>query len=221
METKKRPRSVLVGAFTLLDALIRHQGEAGLTQLANSCSLPKATAHRLLEQLTELEVVQRSENRYRVGAQAFRLGQSWQPYPRLLELARGRLRELAAATRASSVLAVPCDGRILIAAASLIRPEHDLLLRPGSTVPQRIGRFSPVWQAEHGLVVAEASVRLPTGGTVGSIATVIAVPRSPGAVSDAVARTARTLSAALVNQSATDDRDRRNSILSRQGGSNP
>ncbi|AUI62077.1 helix-turn-helix domain-containing protein [Amycolatopsis sp. BJA-103] len=217
METKKRPRSVLVGAFTLLDALIRHQGEAGLTQLANSCSLPKATVHRLLEQLTELEVVERSENRYRVGVQAFRLGQSWQPYPRLLELARGQLRGLAAATRASSVLAVPCDGRILIAAASLIRPEHDLLLRPGSTVPQRTGRFSPDWQAEHGLVVTEASVRLPTGGTVGSIAAVIAVPRPPGGVSDAVARTARTLSAALVNQPTQDDRDRRNPLLSRQG----
>ncbi|WP_083255006.1 helix-turn-helix domain-containing protein [Amycolatopsis orientalis] len=199
MDTKKRPRSVLEGAFTLLDALVRHQGEAGLTQLANSCSLPKSTAHRLLEQLTELEVVNRSENRYRVGVRAFRLGQSWQPYPRLLELACSRLPRLAAATRASSVLAVPCDGHILIAAASLTRPEHELLLRPGSTVPQHIGRFSPGWQAAHGLVVTEAPIRVPTGETVGSIAA--AAPRSSAALTEAVAHTARALGAALVTQS--------------------
>ncbi|RSM60709.1 transcriptional regulator, IclR family protein [Amycolatopsis sp. WAC 01376] len=203
METGRRPRSVLEGAFTLLDALVRHQGEAGLTQLANSCSIPKATAHRLLEQLTELEVVQRSENRYRVGAQAFRLGQSWQPYPRLLELARGELRRLAVATRASSVLAVPCDGRILIAAASLIRPEDGILLRPGSTVPQRTGHFCPVWQAEHGLVAVEAPILLPTGETVGSVAAVTAPAASPGAVPDTVARAARTIGAALVNRVET------------------
>ncbi|MFI0802793.1 helix-turn-helix domain-containing protein [Amycolatopsis lurida] len=199
VETKRRPRSVLEGAFTLLDALVRHQGEAGLTQLANSCSLPKSTAYRLLEQLTALEVVQRSENRYRVGAQAFRLGQSWQPYPRLLELARGELRRLAAATRASSVLAVPCDGRILIAAASLTRAEDGVLLRPGSTVPQRTGRFCPRWQAEHELVAVEASVRLPTGRTVGSIATVLTLPQSSVTMSDTVARAARTLGAALAD----------------------
>ena len=198
METGKRPRSVLDGAFTLLDALVRHKGEAGLTQLANSCSMPKSTAHRLLEQLTALEVVQRSENRYRVGAQAFRLGQSWQPYPRLLDLARGQLRLLFAATRASSVFAVPCDGAILIA-AGLTLPEHDLLLRPGMMIPQRTGRFSPGWQAKHGLVLIEAPVRLPTGEALGSIATAIEPSRAAAAVSDAVARTARTLGAALVH----------------------
>ncbi|MFJ8912778.1 helix-turn-helix domain-containing protein [Amycolatopsis sp. NPDC102389] len=203
METKRRPRSVLEGAFTLLDALVRHQGEAGLTQLANSCSLPKATAHRLLEQLTELEVVQRSENRYRVGAQAFRLGQSWQPYPRLLDLARGELRRLTAATRASSVLAVPCDGHLLIAAASLARPEDHLLFRPGSTVPRRIGRFCPVWQAEHELVAVEAAVRLPTGRAVGSIAAVLAPAQPPAALSEPVGRTARTLGAALVRKTGS------------------
>ncbi|EME62758.1 hypothetical protein H074_07601 [Amycolatopsis decaplanina DSM 44594] len=149
--------------------------------------------------MTELEVVQRSENRYRVGAQAFRLGQSWQPYPRLLELARGELRRLAATTRASSVLAVPCDGHILIAAASLTRPQDSLLLRPGSTVPQRTGRFCPTWQTEHELVAIEAAIRLPTGQAVGSIAAVTAPPQSPVAISDTVARAARTLSAALAN----------------------
>jgi predicted transcriptional regulator len=198
MENGKRPRSVLGGAFALLDALIRHKGEAGLTQLASSCSMPKSTAHRLLEQLTALEVVQRSENRYRVGAQAFRLGQSWQPYPRLLELARSRLRWLSAATRASSVFAVPCDGDLLIA-AGLTLPEHDLLLRPGTTVPQHTGRFSPGWQAKHGLVVSEAPVRLPTGERLGSIAVAIDVRQPSGAVPEAVSRAARTLSMALVH----------------------
>ncbi|MGW4826341.1 helix-turn-helix domain-containing protein [Amycolatopsis japonica] len=199
MREKERARSVLAGAFTLLDALVRHQGEAGLTQLANSCSIPKSTAHRLLVQLTELDVVQRNENRYRVGTQAFRLGQSWRPYPRLLELAGTQLRWLSKATQASSVLAVPCDDHILIAAASLTTMKHDTLLRPGATVPQRAGHFSPTWQEKHGLIVTEASIRLPTGATVGKIAAAITVPPLPRMVSDAVVRTARVLSAALVN----------------------
>lgn len=198
VETKKS-RSVLEGAFTLLDALARHRGDAGLTQLAHSCSLPKATVHRLLDQLTELEVVQRSENRYRIGAQAFRLGQSWQPYPRLLDFARHRLRLLATTTRASSVLAVPCDGRILIAAACLTQLEHEHLLRPGATVPQRIGHFSPGWQTEHGLTIAEAAIRLPTGETLGAIAAVLPPHRRLNSLSAAVDLAARAVSAALVS----------------------
>ncbi|WP_370942709.1 helix-turn-helix domain-containing protein [Amycolatopsis sp. cg5] len=194
MKTKK-PRTVLEGAFTLLDALVRLRGEAGLTQLANSCSIPKATVHRLLEQLTELEVVQRTESRYRIGAQAFRLGQSWQPYPRLLDLARHRLRLLATATHASSVLAVPCDGHLLIAAAILTRAEHERLLRPGATVPRQTGRFSPGWQAEHELTVTEAPVRLPTGEVLGVIAATLPPERGLGAVEHA----ARAISVALVS----------------------
>ncbi|WP_167369671.1 helix-turn-helix domain-containing protein [Amycolatopsis orientalis] len=180
-----------------MDALVRHQGEAGLTQLANSCSLPKATTHRLLEQLTELEVVRRRENRYSIGAQAFRLGQAWQPYPRLLELARNHLQWLTRATRASAVLAVACDSRILIAAASLAESRHETLLRPGSTVPQRTGRFSAAWQAEHGLVVTEAPIRVPTGETIASIAVATAGSAKPGSMAETVGRAAHTLSAAL------------------------
>ncbi|MEU3627599.1 transcriptional regulator, IclR family protein [Amycolatopsis coloradensis] len=116
----------------------------------------------------------------------------------MLELARGQLRWLSAAARASSLFAMPCDGDILVA-ASLTLPEHDLLLRPGTTVPQCTGRLSPGWQVKHGLVVAEAPVRLPTGEKLGSIAAVIAVRQPSGAVSEAVARTARILSAALVH----------------------
>jgi DNA-binding IclR family transcriptional regulator len=192
-------RGVLEGAFTLLDELIRHQGEAGLTQLAKACSIPKATAHRLLDQLTELEVVQRTENRYRIGARAFQLGQAWQPYPRLLDLVRRPLRVLATTTQASAVLAVPCENHILIAAASLTRPEHVFLLRPGSVMPQDVAacQISPQWLMEHGLAVRAAPVRLPTGDTIGSIAAVVPPQRKPTTVSEAVGQTARAISTAL------------------------
>ncbi|MFE5564845.1 helix-turn-helix domain-containing protein [Amycolatopsis japonica] len=180
-----------------MDALARHQGEAGLTQLADSCSLPKATTHRLLEQLTELGVVRRRENRYGIGAQAFRIGQAWQPYPRLLELAGSHLQRLARATRASALLAVSCDSHLLIAAASLTEPRHETLLRPGSTVPQRTGRFSAAWQAEHGLVVTEAPIWVPSGETIGSLAVATAGAAKPYSMAETVARAAHTFSAAL------------------------
>ncbi|MEV0505303.1 helix-turn-helix domain-containing protein, partial [Streptomyces spectabilis] len=47
-------RGVLVGAFALLEALRRRGGEAGLTELALACALPKGRAHRLRDQLGQL-----------------------------------------------------------------------------------------------------------------------------------------------------------------------
>ncbi|ONI79900.1 hypothetical protein ALI144C_24540 [Actinosynnema sp. ALI-1.44] len=63
-------RGVLDGAFLLLEALARF-GEAGPTQLAAATGLPKATTHRLLDQLTGLGAVRREAGRYRIGSRMF------------------------------------------------------------------------------------------------------------------------------------------------------
>jgi len=99
-------RSVLEGAFTLLAAVERAPG-AGLTRLAGESGLPKATAHRLLEQLAALGAVERHAGGYRVGWRMFQLGHDWQPHPGLrsavAEPAR-RLAELTGTTVGTAVL---------------------------------------------------------------------------------------------------------------------
>jgi len=76
-------RGVLEGAFELLEVLARTPAGAGLSELARDAGLPKATTHRLLEQLTGLGAVQRDGQRYSVGSALARIGRSWQPHPAL------------------------------------------------------------------------------------------------------------------------------------------
>ncbi|MDT7566078.1 MAG: IclR family transcriptional regulator, acetate operon repressor, partial [Pseudonocardiales bacterium] len=77
--TSQGGRGVLEGAFELLDVLSRMPSGAGLSGLSRDSGLPKATTHRLLEQLVALGAVQRDGQRYYVGGALARLGRSWQP----------------------------------------------------------------------------------------------------------------------------------------------
>ena len=61
VRAKDRGRGVLEGAFALLEALRQHGDEAGVTELAVACGVPKSTAHRLLEQLVALDRVVKSK----------------------------------------------------------------------------------------------------------------------------------------------------------------
>lgn len=176
-------RSVLAGAFVLLDNLMEH-GELGLSQLATRSDMPKTTVHRLLEQLEDLGAVENARGRYRIGAQMFRLGQMWQPYPNLIQVARQPLRQLSATIRTSTVLAVPRQERDLIAAASVVRAEDVIRLRPGSTVPD-------------GLELVTAPVRSPSNIVLGTVAAVLADGRSATALKEAVGHAARAISTAL------------------------
>lgn len=76
-------RSVLAGAFALLRALGDAGGPAGLSELARRSGLPKASAHRLLAQLTEAGAVERHGERYVMGRLVAVLGGTWRPYPGL------------------------------------------------------------------------------------------------------------------------------------------
>ncbi|MGH4029247.1 IclR family transcriptional regulator [Actinomycetota bacterium Odt1-20B] len=145
-------RGVLEGAFALLDALEETE-EAGLSALATAAGLPKTTAYRLLEQLAELGAVEHRDCRYRVGPRVFRLGQGWQPHPRLRPAAAGPMRRLAAATEATVGLCVLSEGRTL-AAMGIPGMVNELApLRPGATWP---------WTTAAGkLLVATAPPTLP------------------------------------------------------------
>ncbi|CCH31175.1 helix-turn-helix domain-containing protein [Actinosynnema sp. NPDC047251] len=184
MSQTELERGVLGRAFTLLDALVIHPDGAGPTWIAHYCGIPKATTHRLLQQLEALGVVERSEGLYRLGSQVFRLGQAWEPYPHLLAAARRPLHDLAAATRCSAVLTVRCRREDLIAATSIVRPEDVLLLRPGGTVP-------------HDLDFIAGPVLTPTGRQVGVVGAAAPDLRRRDFFGDAVRHAARAVSAAL------------------------
>ncbi|MDX3457911.1 helix-turn-helix domain-containing protein [Streptomyces sp. ME02-8801-2C] len=148
-------RSVLEGAFALLEALER-AGEAGLTRLAAECGLPKTTAYRLLEQLVDLGAVERSRTGYRVGSRMFRLGQAWQPYPGLRSAARGPARRLARATGTSVGVNVLREGRTLVLDWTACETDDALDPQPDGTV-------WPWFTAAGKVLVAGAHPRLPLG----------------------------------------------------------
>ncbi|MFI9230481.1 IclR family transcriptional regulator [Streptomyces rimosus] len=106
-------RGVLAGAFALLSAL-RQAEDAGLTTLASASGLPKTTAYRLLEQLSDLGAVEHRQGRYRIGPHLFRLGQGWQPCPELRPAARRPSRRLASVTGTTVGLAVLHQGQTMI-----------------------------------------------------------------------------------------------------------
>ncbi|GGP33807.1 helix-turn-helix domain-containing protein [Streptomyces melanogenes] len=130
--------------------------EAGLTELAAGAGLPKATAHRLLEQLAAVGGVERRAGRYRMGATMVRLGYSWTPHRRLGQAASLPLRHLAASTGAAVAVAAPVRGRMMIlkglpGAADAVLPH-----RPGVFLP-------PGNAAEVVMAAAERATEPPPG----------------------------------------------------------
>ncbi|WP_433269040.1 helix-turn-helix domain-containing protein [Actinosynnema sp. CS-041913] len=103
-------RGVLDGAFALLDAL-SETGELGLTRLAAETGLPKATAYRLLEQLTAQGVVEKCGRNYHIGLSIPMWSQAWRPHQNLLRVALGPMRSMARLTGATVGLVVPSRSR--------------------------------------------------------------------------------------------------------------
>jgi DNA-binding IclR family transcriptional regulator len=145
---------VLEGAFELLAAVERVEG-AGLTRLSYESGLPKATAHRLLEQLAALGAVERYARGYRIGWRMFQFGQGWQPHPKLRSAAAVPARRLAELTGTAVGTAV-------------LRRHRTLLIEwiPGEGVspPAPTDRSMWPWYTAAGKVCAAApGHRLPPG----------------------------------------------------------
>ncbi|MFH7596133.1 helix-turn-helix domain-containing protein, partial [Streptomyces racemochromogenes] len=181
MTGKSVGRGVLDGAFALLDALRRAGGEAGLTEIAVACGVPKGTAHRLLEQLAALGAVERRGRRYVLGPELFRLGQSWQPYPGLRAAARTPLLRVRMTTGASAVLVVPCDGRALAVASVPGLAEPLVPVRDGMCFPPGTAAGSALTSRERGPFVDREGVvpglccaALPVRGRDGRVVAALA-----------------------------------------------
>ncbi|CAL9308588.1 hypothetical protein SUDANB25_04406 [Streptomyces sp. SudanB25_2051] len=200
---------MLEGAFALLDALRRHGGEAGVTELAAVCGMPKSTAHRLLEQLVALEAVERRGPRYRLGAHLYRLGQAWQPHPGLRAAGRLPLHRLRAATGGSVLLAVMREDRALTVCSVPGRVESLVPVRDGEVFsldtalgkalrgPVRGGAVLDREDVMAGVCCAALPVRSPAGAVVGAVAAVVEAGQRLEVVAGRVAEAALAVTRAL------------------------
>jgi DNA-binding IclR family transcriptional regulator len=88
-------RTVLNGAFAVLESLAAADHGLGLTDLARTSGLAKSSAYRLAEQLVHLGAVQRVARRYYVGPKVGHIGRSWHPDPLLRQAGQGPVHTLA------------------------------------------------------------------------------------------------------------------------------
>ena len=99
-------RSVLHGAFAVLDALAHADDGLGLTALARASGLAKTSTYRLVQQLVALGAAQCIERRYYVGPRIDRIGQRWQPDPLLRQAAQAPVHNLAVQSHATASLRI-------------------------------------------------------------------------------------------------------------------
>ncbi|OKK22996.1 IclR family transcriptional regulator [Streptomyces sp. CB00455] len=195
---------MLEGAFAVLEALRRQGDEAGVTELALACGVPKATVHRLLDQLVALGAVERHGARYRLGAQLYRIGQAWQPHPGLRAAARLPLHRLRAATGASVVLTVlhdtALDDTVALTVSSVPGALEPVLpVRNGTGFrldtavgralrgPRRSGAVLDREDVMAGVCCAALPVRSPNGAVVAALAALVPAGQSPARLAHAVA----------------------------------
>jgi DNA-binding IclR family transcriptional regulator len=108
-----RPNSVLGKAQLLLGAFESGAYQLGLTDLSRRSGVPKASAHRLAQELVEWGLLERRGETYQLGLRMFELGQRVPASAVLRAVARPAMADLFAATRATIHLAVLDGGHVL------------------------------------------------------------------------------------------------------------
>jgi DNA-binding IclR family transcriptional regulator len=130
-------RTVLDGAFSVLNALARADEGLGLTALARASGLAKTSAHRLAEQLVALGAVERFNHRYYIGPRMMRIGQRWQPDPVLRRCAQRPIHVLAVRSRAMASLRILHENRLRYICAAV---SHGHAYMPHHIDPESIAR---------------------------------------------------------------------------------
>nr|WP_211176570.1 IclR family transcriptional regulator [Pseudonocardia acidicola] len=131
------PNSVLGRAFTLLTAFRPGDAELSLAELCRRTGLPKATAHRLLAELADWDIVERTPTGVRLGMRLFELGQLAPLQRGLREAAAPFLTDLFEATLETVHLAVP-DGTDVVYVQKIDG-------RRGPAVASRVGGRMPAY----------------------------------------------------------------------------
>nr|NLI49719.1 IclR family transcriptional regulator [Propionibacterium sp.] len=100
------PVSVIKRASLLLEGFGPDRQTLSLADLIRSSGLPRSTAHRLAEELTELGWLNRVDGGYQLGMRLFELGELVPVQRNLSQLALPHMEDLRTATGASVHLAI-------------------------------------------------------------------------------------------------------------------
>ena len=141
-------RSVLEGAFAVLDALGRADGGLGLSDLSRESGLAKASTYRLAEQLVSLGAVRRHDRRYYIGARLGRIGQRWEPDPPLRTAARPWVRTLAVQSRTIVSMSILIEGRLQLVCGTAPRG-HPGIAAPDADVVGRTATGQVLYAARY------------------------------------------------------------------------
>lgn len=168
--TRVPGRSVLEGAFALLEVLAAADAGAGLglTEAAQRAGLPKSTAHRMLEQMCEIGAVERLFRGYVVGPLAGRLVQGRGRLHARIRAAVGRPAiRLAKLTRADVVVCVLAGSEVVVVAAVSGHSARVPAVSPGTMLPSSAAVAGVLLGgAARG---AAAAIRCPEGRAVAAI----------------------------------------------------
>ncbi|WP_412535122.1 IclR family transcriptional regulator [Mycolicibacterium sp. D5.8-2] len=127
--------SVLSRAFTLLRCFQEDETRVGVTELAQRAALPKATTHRMLQEMIKLGIVERNGTGYQIGISLFELGQLASKTHTLRDAAFPQLARLREMTGATVHLVVP-DGTDVVYLEKLVGPRGPkILTRIGGRMP--------------------------------------------------------------------------------------
>ena len=191
--TTSRPVSVVERVDRILSACANVEYSLGLTEVSRSTNLPKATTHRLDEQLVRAGLIERDGRRYRLGLKLFELGS---------RLA-GRLPLYATATGKVLVAFSPPDVARDMAGRELERVTPYTIVVPSVLLEQFDQIRRRGWGAEREeCVLGWASVAAPVFGLGGALVGAIsATLPSAGLIEESVATrvvaTARAASRAI------------------------
>lgn len=129
------PPSVLGRAFALLGCFRANETNLGVTELARRSAMPKATAHRMLQEMIKLGIVERSGTGYQIGMRLFELGQLAHEPRTLRDQALPRLADLRQMTGAT-VHMVVLDQTEVVYLEKLVGPRGPWIpTRPGGRMP--------------------------------------------------------------------------------------
>ncbi|MDP3951074.1 IclR family transcriptional regulator, partial [Microbacterium sp.] len=107
------PTSVLGRALTIVTAFNLEDDELSLSSISRRTGIPKPTVHRLVSELADWRIVEKTDAGVRLGLQLFELGQMASGQRSLRETAAPFLRDLHEATLLTVHLGV-LDGRQVV-----------------------------------------------------------------------------------------------------------
>ena len=151
---RQQPGSVqaLDRGLALLEIIAQADG-LSLTSIAQRAGIPPSTAHRILATLKAAGFVQCDEARggYLIGVKAFKIGSAFLRNRKLVDVGRGVMRDLMAASGETTNLGIENDGSVVF--VSQLESHHPIRAfhRPGARGPlhaSSLGKAILAWLPE-------------------------------------------------------------------------